>query len=54
MATKQQPQAEQGTEESTEESTEGLVKMVKLGQDEIHVHPTCVAAHEAAGWKVAE
>lgn len=50
MATKPQPNAEQ----AAEESTEGLVKMVKLGQDEIHVHPTCVAAHEAAGWKVAE
>lgn len=30
---------------------EHLVPMVK-GDDEISVHPTCVKAHQAAGWTV--
>ncbi len=34
------------------ESIKGLVKMHKHGEH-LHVHPTTVDAHTAAGWKVA-
>lgn len=33
-------------------STEGLVEMTK-GGERLHVHPTTVKAHEAAGWEQA-
>lgn len=33
-------------------STEGLVEMTKDGE-RLHVHPTTVEAHQAAGWKLA-
>lgn len=32
---------------------DGLVKMVKSGEEPLHVHPTTVQAHRAAGWKPA-
>ncbi|QEL18723.1 hypothetical protein [Limnoglobus roseus] len=37
---------------AAEESTEGLVKMHKNGEH-LHVHPTTVEAHKAAGWQHA-
>lgn len=30
-----------------------LIKMVKAGQEPLHVHPTTVEAHKTAGWKEA-
>jgi hypothetical protein len=36
-------------------ATKGLTKMHHKGRDEtLHVHPTCVKAHEDAGFKVVD
>lgn len=32
---------------------DGLVKVHRKGKF-LHVHPTCVAAHEKAGWEVVD
>lgn len=49
---KADPKAKSENETKSEESTEGLVKVTKAGET-LHVHPTTVQAHEAAGWKLA-
>jgi hypothetical protein len=45
--------ADEQQEEAEAVAEEGLVAMEKDGRD-IEVHPTCVAAHEAAGWQVKQ
>ncbi len=42
--------AAKGTKAAAKSS--GLVSMCKDGKD-LKVHPTCVAAHKARGWKTA-
>ena len=32
----------------------GLVKVEKLGETPLYVHPTCVKSHTDAGWTVSK
>ena len=50
LALDDQSSDEQGTEASADDADDGLVAVHKDGET-LRVHPTCVKAHHAAGWK---
>lgn len=45
--------ATEASEKAAAEELKSLVKMTHKTHGELHVHPTCVAAHQAIGFKVA-
>lgn len=42
------------TKQNETKAPKAKLVVMTLGEESIEVHPTCVEAHEAAGWKQAE
>ena len=49
-------QSDQTSPDTTEPAAEDMSHMVAVtkGGETLFVHPSCVKAHQSAGWKVAE
>ena len=47
--TKEERAAQAAAKRAAAAADEGLVRMTK-GDESLDVHPSCVAAHERAGW----
>ena len=51
-ATEAAKKAEEAAAAAAAEEAKLLVKMAKAGHQDMMVHPTCVVAHQVAGWIV--